>query len=154
MPVVKRKAFAYVTHRDRLLVFSHPNVPAAGIQVPAGSMEPGEDPRDAVLREAREETGLEGLRIVRFLGEDVRDRRLDVGRDEIHHRFFFHLVYEGDPPERWRQYELDPSESGPEETPLFELFWTPLPNGVPPLIAGHDRLLHLLVEAMGLASVT
>ncbi len=33
MPATKRKAFAYVTNRDRLLVLSHPNAPEAGPEV-------------------------------------------------------------------------------------------------------------------------
>ena len=86
-----RKTFAYITHNNRLLIFSHPLEPSAGLQVPAGSMLDGEAPEIAVLREAREETGLEYLRVVRFLGEICRDRA-DVRKAEIHHRFFFHLV--------------------------------------------------------------
>ena len=66
--LVVRKAFAYVTHNNRLLIFSHPLEPEAGLQVPAGTMNDGETPEHAVLREAAEETGLESLRIVRFLG--------------------------------------------------------------------------------------
>lgn len=85
-----RKAFAYVTHGERLLLLAHPDAPEAGIQVPAGTVRDGELPEDAALREAREETGLTGLTLVRFLGEHVRDMR-DYSLDEIHHRFFFHL---------------------------------------------------------------
>lgn len=66
------KVAAFITHGDgaarRLLVFEHPN---GGIQVPAGSVEPGEDPADAVLREVREESGLAAVRIVRALGTRV-----------------------------------------------------------------------------------
>lgn len=51
------------TSRRELLVFDHSN-PLAGTQLPAGTVEPGENPADAVLREAREETGLEGLILV------------------------------------------------------------------------------------------
>jgi 8-oxo-dGTP pyrophosphatase MutT (NUDIX family) len=57
-PTLKQKAFAYITHGRRLLVFSHPHSPAAGIQVPAGTIEPGEPPELAVLREAAEAPGL------------------------------------------------------------------------------------------------
>ena len=42
--IVKRKVFAYITHRCHLLVFWHVDVPEAGIQVPAGTVEPGESP--------------------------------------------------------------------------------------------------------------
>ena len=41
-------------------VFDHPS---AGVQLPAGTVEPGEDIHAGVLREAFEETGLAGLRI-------------------------------------------------------------------------------------------
>jgi 8-oxo-dGTP pyrophosphatase MutT (NUDIX family) len=49
----------------QLLVFRHPN---AGIQLPAGTMELGETPEIAVLREVREETGLTAVQIVTLLG--------------------------------------------------------------------------------------
>jgi 8-oxo-dGTP pyrophosphatase MutT (NUDIX family) len=139
------KAFVYITYGNRLLIFSHPHVPAAGLQVPAGSMLEGEAPEVAALREAREETGLEDLRVVRFLGEIRRDRA-DVGKAEIHRRFFFHLECESKPPERWQHYEMDPSDGS--EPPLFEFWWVPLPDGVPELIAGHGEMLPALVEAV------
>ena len=143
MTVPKRKVFAYLTHRDatgeRLLVFSHPNAPAAGIQVPAGTVEDGESPEAAVLREGYEETGLADLVLVRFLGERVRDMA-DAGRDEVHHRFFFHLRCSGTPPERWQHWEEHPSEA-PGARHLFECFWARLPDGVPVLATGHDALL-------------
>ncbi len=54
------------TERGReLLVFTRPD---AGIQVPAGTMEAGETPEIAVMREAYEETGLTDLRLVAYLG--------------------------------------------------------------------------------------
>lgn len=144
MTRVVRKAFAYITHRNRLLIFSHPLEPEAGLQVPAGTMLDTETPEQAVLREALEETGLSDLRIVRFLG-DVQYDASPHGRDEINHRFFFHLACEVEPPERWQQYELDTSDGS--EPPLFELWWVPLPDGVPALIAGHDAMLPALLES-------
>ena len=36
MRPVKQKVFAYITYQRRLLVFSHPDFPEAGIQVPTG----------------------------------------------------------------------------------------------------------------------
>jgi uridine kinase len=148
---VKRKAFAYMTHRhpelgERLLVFSHPNAPEAGIQVPAGTIRPGESPEEAVLREAYEETGLENLEIVGFLGERFR-HATNLGRDEIHQRFFFHLRCSGSPPAVWRHYEPDPDDGS--EPPLFELFWARLPDEVPTLVAEHEALLPALMASLG-----
>ena len=65
------KVTAFITRESaagrELLVFRHDN-PAAGVQVPAGTVDPGEPPDRAVLREAWEESGLDALRIVRPLG--------------------------------------------------------------------------------------
>jgi len=53
-----------------LLVFDHGT---AGTQVPAGTVEEGEEFEVGALREAREESGLERLRLVGFLGEEEED---------------------------------------------------------------------------------
>lgn len=59
------KVTAFVTRGDawarELLVFDH----AGTVQVPSGTVEVDEDPRDAVRREVREECGLERVRLVR-----------------------------------------------------------------------------------------
>ena len=65
------KVTAFITRRQQertqLLLFRHPN---AGIQIPAGTIEEGEDWQTAVLREAAEETGLTQLTIQRLPGPD------------------------------------------------------------------------------------
>ncbi len=156
------KAFAYITHRDavgeRLLVFSHPRTPEAGIQVPAGTVQDGETPAQAALREAVEETGLSGLAPAGFLGEQLREVAPSGGpggEAAVHHRHFFHFRYEHDPPVRWRRVEAFPSDAsaGPRmrplsELPLFELFWARLPDGVPVLAPGHGAFLPLLVRRL------
>ena len=48
-----------------LLLFRHPH---AGVQIPAGTIEKGETPREAALREAVEETGLRDLAVRAYLG--------------------------------------------------------------------------------------
>ncbi len=49
-----------------LLLFNHPHV---GIQIPAGTVNPGEDVESGAIREAREESGLDGLVLQRLLGQ-------------------------------------------------------------------------------------
>lgn len=48
-----------------LLVFKHPT---AGVQIPAGTVEEGEDLETAVKRETYEETGLQSVEIENYLG--------------------------------------------------------------------------------------
>ena len=68
---VQGKVIAYIVRSDSLVAFVHENdadpLFESGLQVPAGTMHDGEEPAAAVLREAFEETGLAGLRIVRYL---------------------------------------------------------------------------------------
>lgn len=118
-----RKTFAYITHGSRLLVFTHPDSPEAGIQVPAGTLRDGELPEEGVLREAREETGLEGLALGAYLGRQDRDMR-DFGRDELHERYFYHVLCAGDPTETWQHGEIDPWDGGASIP--FDFFWVPL----------------------------
>lgn len=141
---MKRKAFAYITNGDRLLVFEHPDFPDAGIQVPAGTMRDGEEPEAAVLREAYEETGLEALVIAGFLGVHRRDMS-DVGRQEIHERHFYHLRHEGETPPEWLHWESDPDGGG--EPIRFRFYWVRLPDEVPELIAGHGQFLPELIAS-------
>src|SRR3989442_13069357 len=96
---VMYKVFAYITNRNRLLVFVHPFAPEAGIQGPAGTLKTNERPEEAVLGEAFEETGLSGLVVESFIGEDGRDM-CDFGKYYIHHRYSSHLAREGDPPDQ------------------------------------------------------
>jgi len=142
---VVRKVLAYVTHGRRLLVFRHPEAPEAGIQVPAGTVGDAEASEVAVLREAREETGLDGLRLAALLGEVDHEA---PGRGEVHRRRFYHLHCTSTPPERWRHEEADPSDGGEGPIP-FELYWVDLPEGVPPLAGGQDRMLPRLLDALG-----
>lgn len=144
MPTLKHKVFAYITHGQRLLVFRHVDFPEAGIQVPAGTVQPNEKPEAGVLREVHEETGLSDFTEVYFLGEQIRDMR-DFNRDEIHHRYFYHLPYPGDPPTAWRH---DETSGGTTEPIVFEFFWADLPNGVPELIADHGKFIPALLRRL------
>jgi 8-oxo-dGTP diphosphatase len=142
---ITEKVLAYVTHSEKLLVFTHPKHPEAGIQVPGGSIQGSESPEAAVLREAREETGLQQFEIRSYLGVSEFDLTA-YGGSEILRRHFFHLEYTGDPPATWRGFEDDPSDGSPGPIEL-EFVWVVLPEGVPRLIAGQGALLSKLTGA-------
>lgn len=140
---VRHKVFAYITHQQRLLVFRHRAFPEAGIQVPAGTLEPGETVAEGVMREAREETGLGNFVLVSLLGEQWRDMS-DFGKLELHHRTFFHLRCPHQPPEQWTHGEMHSSE------PIwFDFFWVNL-TAVPPLIADHDYFIPTLQRQLAI----
>ena len=146
MSPIVHKVFAYITNGHRLLVFRHTDFPEAGIQVPAGTVKPNERLEIAVLREAYEETGLQGLTIRRYLGDQIRNME-DVGKDEIHHRHFYHLVCDGNPPSQWRHDESDPSDGGAD--PIhFEFFWAAIPDQIPELICDHGIMLPVLEKTL------
>lgn len=121
--VVKDKVLVYVVRKGRLLVFRHTDYSdeEVGIQIPAGSIRPGESPEDAALREASEETGLTQFKIVRKLGETVYD--ISPYRFEIQRRHVFHLELLEEAPERWASQE---EHDGQGEPTHFECFWIPL----------------------------
>ena len=139
----RHRAYAYVTSGSRLLLFTQPGAPDAGIQVPAGTIEPGENPWDAVMREASEETGLTGIKYVRFLSRDTRDMR-DCGSDELQHRWFYHLSVEGPTEETWRYGEH--SEDG-SLIHQFDFFWADVLT-LPQLVAGYDDKIGLLIKSI------
>ncbi len=137
-PVVN-KVLAYVTNRGRLLVFRHTQFPEAGIQVPGGTMEAGEEPLEAALREAREESGLEDLQFMSFLGIQNFDCE-PSGKDQIDRRYFFHFEAAGELPDQWLHLETDPSDHSASFYE-FEFLWAQLPSGVPSLAGEQDRML-------------
>lgn len=79
---VVAKVTAFITREwggeRQLLLFEHPN---AGVQIPAGTVEAGESPEQAVLREAAEETGLTGFSVLRYLG--CVEKELPAGQRTI-----------------------------------------------------------------------
>lgn len=148
--IEKRKVLAYITQGKRLLVFMHPLSPEAGIQVPAGTVERDEVLDEAIIREAREETGLSGFKLERRLGDYKVDMTI-YGKDEIHHRFVYHLICTEDTPETWRHGESNPSEGGGNYIP-FDFYWVELPHDVPELAGGQGDLIPALLKSMALDS--
>ena len=139
----RNKVYAYIIRGEHLLVFHHVDFPEAGIQIPGGTVEEGEDPALAVLREAFEETGLESLQKVSYLGSDewVMSKNND---EEMHYfRYSYHLICEQPVPDSWLHDELYPSDGSP--APLtFEFYWLPVAEAAsslhPYYAASLDRL--------------
>ena len=140
---IVEKVVAYITRGDHLLVFRHVDSDA-GIQVPAGTLEPGESPDAGVIREAREETGLDSLAIRRFLGSRNYDMS-PYGTAEIHRRHYYHLGCGGDAPSVWRHFETD---GGTTKGIEFELYWVKLPDHVPKLAAAQGDFMPELRESL------
>lgn len=121
------KVVCYVVVDGHLLVFQHLNdrLEEVGIQVPAGTIKPGEQPIGAALREAQEETGLTDLRVVGKLGE--RDYDISPYRFEVMRRHFFELTTSASDLSRsWIWHEPDPDGGG--TLPRWRCWWTPLRN--------------------------
>jgi 8-oxo-dGTP diphosphatase len=140
---IRHRVYAYITNGSRLLVFRHVDFPEAGLQVPAGTIDPGEEPMVAVLREASEETGLRGLKLISFIARDERDMS-DCGVNELQHRWFFHLRHDGEVIESWRHAE---TSGGKLEPIWFEFFWADLRTGLPKLVANYDDYVARLPAA-------
>jgi 8-oxo-dGTP pyrophosphatase MutT (NUDIX family) len=138
VPVVE-KVVAYIVRSGQLAVFIHLDdsdpVYESGLQVPAGTIEPGEMPERAVLREANEETGLIGLRIVASLG--LADYDVRPGKHEVHRRRYFQLAVDGPVRPTWDYAEVDGGAGQPRN---FRFSWLPLTQGHS-LVAGFGSML-------------
>lgn len=147
-PPVVGKAIVYITYQGQLLVFSHTFAPEAGLQVPGGTIRPGETPARAALREAEEETGWGEFGYPSLLGNRDFDCR-PFGKAEIHARAFFHLAAHGTPPGEWRHWERDPEGAIPAVPIEFNFFWLPLERVQHRLIADQGALVPELLGRLG-----
>jgi len=136
MTKVVAKVVAFILHEGRVAVFRQDDEDS-GLQVPAGTLKSGEEPAAGVLREAQEETGLAGLRVVRYLGRYQWD--ISPIRDEIQDRHVFQLAVDVIPPETWTSQELHDGEQPPTS---FYFSWLPLGDPeLAELVVGQGTLL-------------
>ena len=141
----RRKVVLYPTLQDRLLVFSEPDYPEAGIQVPGGTVQEGETAEEGARREFLEETGFPAPAVITALGRTTYVYEKSGTRHE-HARTFFHLPLDGTYPERWEWTEEMPD--GGDGPIRMAFFFMPLTT-VPELIGGLGAYLPNLRQLLG-----
>ncbi|WP_234447096.1 NUDIX hydrolase [Virgibacillus salexigens] len=126
-----QKAYGYVTRvkegKPQVLVFQHP-IAEAGIQIPKGTVKEGEDTFNAVIREIKEETGLDNFEVEDLIAEDFWEN--DDGT--IHNRFFYKIKAT----EVKDEWDYQPTGGGEEDGLIFRFFWISSKDEIK-LIRGH-----------------
>jgi 8-oxo-dGTP pyrophosphatase MutT (NUDIX family) len=120
-PTYVPKVCAYLTRWDgtQLLVFRGPG--HDGLQVPKGTVEPGESLATALRREIAEESGL-SIDSASRVASDVWTRR--VGPVKKYVRHFYHTDID-ESRDRWDHVVTG---HGDERGETFEYFWVDLPT--------------------------
>ncbi|MDF1996470.1 NUDIX domain-containing protein [Peribacillus frigoritolerans] len=136
MVIPIKKAYGYVTRinngETQVLVFQHP-IKEAGIQIPKGTVKPQEDAYQAVIREMKEETGLEYFHVEKLITEDFWEN-VDGA---IHNRYFYQISVSNVPDE----WDHQPTGGGNEAGLTFHFFWISSEHEVQ-LIKGHGDYLN------------
>jgi ADP-ribose pyrophosphatase YjhB (NUDIX family) len=119
-----QKAQAYIVKGEgknaKLLVFEHDEQwSEAGIQVPAGTIDPGEAPEEAVIRETEEECGLHDLKIARKVDHYMHFRHI---RKEFNDRHVF-LMETQDSRDAWVHKVAG---QGKDQGMNFHYYWMPI----------------------------
>ncbi|MFJ9690565.1 NUDIX domain-containing protein [Kitasatospora sp. NPDC101183] len=126
-----------------LLSFAHRDFPGAGIQVPAGGVEPGEDLESAVRRECLEETGIAEIRDLYALGVD-QSPHPETGVERV--TVFFHAELGRAAPDQWRHVVGSDGNGGvgADDGMVFDCRFAPLGEVGPTLVDGQDGFLGMI----------
>jgi 8-oxo-dGTP pyrophosphatase MutT (NUDIX family) len=135
------KVLIYATWQDRLLVFDEPDFPEIELQVPGGTMEPGESPETSAQREFIEETGLTPPEALTHLVTQDYHYPKD-GRTICHRRHYFHIALAGEQRQTWIHQEMTPFGGG--DPIRFRFFWLGIDEAKRRLGYGMQDGLHLL----------
>ncbi len=138
-----RKALIYATGARGLLVFDEPDFPEVPLQIPGGTIDPGETPIFAAAREFAEETGLACPPLRALGGFDYR--RDDAGTARLYRRHYFHARLTGDLPSQWLHTEHHASNGA--EPIRFRLHFVTLAEASRHLGLGLAQALHLIRES-------
>lgn len=136
----KTKVLSYILRTKNssteVLVFDHRDYPEAGTQVIGGTVDPGEDLVEALLREILEESGLvfSSSDIKTRLGETTYQRR-DI--PEINFRHYY-LIYSIDLPDTWAHTV---HSNGADNGLVFDFFWLPIEKAKKVLTGNFGELL-------------
>lgn len=140
MPAPVLKVYAYITRPGpsgtELLVFESVEPPLPGLEVPGGTVDPGESLEAALLREVWEESGLRRLLVLSCLGS-YPCRCGDV----LYQRHFFHAPAPAALPEEWEHRVT----AGEDDCGfLFRYRWIPLATAAGGLTHALDGALPAL----------
>ena len=123
-PDTKLKVLIFAVSNKGLLAFSEPDFPHIPLQVPGGSVEPGEDLAFAARREFLEETGLEpAADFEKFFVFTYEWPHSTASQTRFHQRHCFTLQLPDDLPETWDHFERHASSGA---APIrFRFQWLP-----------------------------
>ncbi|MEM6348036.1 MAG: NUDIX domain-containing protein [Bacteroidota bacterium] len=134
----KEKVLAYIVRQEgeavKMLIFRHLAYPEAGVQVPAGTVEAGEEKLAALLREVKEESGLTTFEEIRLIGTTTFFAH---SKQEIHQRYYYQLDFGGVSPV---SFEHQVSGNGIDKNLFFVYEWVSI-DKLPKLAADQDEML-------------
>jgi len=136
-----KKACAYITRNgSELLVFDGPG--HEGLQIPKGTVEAGETPREAMYREAIEESGIATFERMRHLVTDVWKRRDSPPKRYV--RSFYHVPVH----ETRDAWTHTVTGTGEERGSQFDFFWVDISTDAT-FALDLDDYLHTLAGGTG-----